>query len=184
MTDKIKQAITDEFKYRASQGRTNYSMEEVIYIVNEVIDETDFEKNESQEQSHDSQDSPNVDLQIRILKGDLQYLAEKVNKLSSLLEGQNFMVNINDKIKVKLTEHGKAILDKDVANILPSQLIKTLISDKTYYPYHIDKDGYIEFQLWDFMRIFGPYFWNGCPHIIEHDEIIFIPKINQNKESI
>ena len=30
MTDKIKQAVADEFKYRASQGRTNYSMEEVI----------------------------------------------------------------------------------------------------------------------------------------------------------
>lgn len=43
MTDKIKQAITNEFKYRASQGRTNYSMEEVIYIVNEVIDEVNFE---------------------------------------------------------------------------------------------------------------------------------------------
>jgi len=43
MKDKIKQAIADEFKYRAGQGRTNYSMEEVIYIVNEVIDEVAFE---------------------------------------------------------------------------------------------------------------------------------------------
>lgn len=43
MTDKIKQAVADEFKYRASQGRTNYTMEEVIYIVNEVIDDVDFE---------------------------------------------------------------------------------------------------------------------------------------------
>lgn len=43
MTDKIKRAVTDEFKYRASQGRINYSMEEVIYIVNEVIDEVTFE---------------------------------------------------------------------------------------------------------------------------------------------
>lgn len=44
MKDKIKQAVADEFKYRASQGRTNYSMEEVIYIVNEVIDEVTFEE--------------------------------------------------------------------------------------------------------------------------------------------
>ena len=42
MKDKIKQAVADEFKYRASQGRTNYSMEEVLYIVNEVIDEVNF----------------------------------------------------------------------------------------------------------------------------------------------
>lgn len=83
MTDKIKQAVADEFKYRASQGRTIYSAEEVIYIVNEVIDEVDWEsKNEvmPQEQPHD------VDMQIRIIKSDMQYLAEKVNKLSSLVE--------------------------------------------------------------------------------------------------
>ena len=41
--DDLKTAIADEFKYRASQGRTNYSMEEVICIVNEVIDEVDWE---------------------------------------------------------------------------------------------------------------------------------------------
>ena len=46
MTDKIKQAIADEFKYRASQGRTQYRMEEVIYIVNEVIDEVNWENKE------------------------------------------------------------------------------------------------------------------------------------------
>lgn len=181
MTDKIKQAIIDEFKYRTSYGKAIYTIEEVIYIVNEVIDKIDFEKNESQEQSHDSQDSPNVDLQIRILKGDLQYLAEKVNKLSSLLEGQNFMVNINDKIKVKLTEYGRSILEKDVTDTL-SRLKGFNISE--YSPYRTDAEGYTEFQLWNFMHIFGPYFWDGCPHIIEHDEIIFIPKINQNKESI
>lgn len=87
------------------------------------------------------------------------------------------MPNINDKIKVKLTTHGKDILDKDVENILP--IIKTCISDKTYYPYHTDNEGYTKFQLWDFMRIFGSYFCNGCPPIIENNEIIFMPEITQ-----
>ena len=45
MADKIRKAIKEEFKYQASQGRTQYSMEEVIYIVNEVIDEVEFEEN-------------------------------------------------------------------------------------------------------------------------------------------
>ena len=45
MADKIRKAIKEEFKYMASQGRTQYSMEEVIYIVNEVIDEVEFEEN-------------------------------------------------------------------------------------------------------------------------------------------
>ncbi len=89
------------------------------------------------------------------------------------------MANINDRIRVKLTEHGRSVLDKDVENTLSTSTIKTLISDKTYYPYHIDKDGYIEFTLWDFMRIFGPHFWNGCPQIIENNEIIFLSKTSQ-----
>ena len=84
MKDKIKQAVADEFKYRASQGRTNYSMEEVIYIVCEVIDEVAFEENEAESQDQ----TPDFDMQMCVIKGDLRYLAEKVNKLSSLLEGQ------------------------------------------------------------------------------------------------
>ena len=79
------------------------------------------------------------------------------------------MTNINDEIKVKLTAYGKEILDKDVENILP--IMKTCISDKTYYPYHTDNEGYTKFQLWDFMRIFGTHFWNGCPQVIENNEI-------------
>jgi hypothetical protein len=94
------------------------------------------------------------------------------------------MANINDRIKVKLTELGRSVLDKDVENTLSTSTIKTLISDKTYYPYHIDKDGYIEITLWDFMRIFGSHFWNGCPQIIENNEIIFLPKISQESAQI
>lgn len=81
MTDKIKQAITNEFKYRASQGRTNYSMEEVIYIVNEVIDEVNFNENKVMPQDQSS----DVDMRIFIIKCDLQHLAEKVDKLSSII---------------------------------------------------------------------------------------------------
>lgn len=82
MTDKIKQAVADEFKYRASRGRPIFTMEEILYIVNEVIDEVTFEHNgdTSQKQSQD------LDMQIRIIKGDLKYLAEKVNEVSSILE--------------------------------------------------------------------------------------------------
>lgn len=84
MIDKIKRAVADEFKYRARQGRPIYTMEEVIYIVNEVIDEVAFENDgdTSQKQSQD------LDMQIRIIKGDLKYLAERVNELSSLLKEQ------------------------------------------------------------------------------------------------
>ena len=86
------------------------------------------------------------------------------------------MANINDMIKVKLTAQGKEILDKMVADTL-STLKGFDLSD--YSPYHTDSEGYTEFQLWDFMRIFGSHFWNGCPQVIENNEIIFIPEITQ-----
>lgn len=94
MIDKIRQAIANEFKYRAaSQGRTNYSMEEVIYIVNEVIDEVFWETSKVDTSSASSRCESDVmsqeqlhkfDMQLCVIRGDLKYLAEKVNKLSSL----------------------------------------------------------------------------------------------------
>lgn len=86
------------------------------------------------------------------------------------------MANINDKIKVKLTEHGRSILEKDVTNTL-SMLNGFNYQD--YSPYHTDEEGYTEFTLWDFMRIFGSHFQMGCQQIIEKNEIIFLPVMCQ-----
>lgn len=85
------------------------------------------------------------------------------------------MSNINDEIKVKLTEYGNSILKKDVTDTL-GMLKGFHISN--YSPYHTDEDGYTIFQLWDFMRIFGSHFWNGCHQIIEHNAIIFIDEVD------
>lgn len=84
-----------------------------------------------------------------------------------------FTYNVNHKIKVKLTEHGKAILEKDVTDTLG--LLKNF-NYQEYSLYHEDEDGYTEFQLWDFMNIFGSHFSMCCKQIIEHNEIIFIDK--------
>lgn len=86
------------------------------------------------------------------------------------------MPNINDEIKVKLTAFGEAILNTDVAETLST--LKE-IDLHGYSPYQTDNEGYTKFQLWDFMRIFGSYFWNGCSQIIENNEIIFMPEITQ-----
>ena len=82
------------------------------------------------------------------------------------------MPNINDKIKVKLTEHGKAILEHEVADTM--NMLKNLNFSDDYFPYPEDEDGYTEFQLWNFMRLFGSHFCVGCPQIIENNEIIFV----------
>lgn len=93
LEDKIKKAVADEFKYRASQGRLNYSMEEVIYIVSEVIDEVfkweatlngDMESRTNQENIDSLR---YLEIQMRVIKGDLKCLADKV----SLLEEKHKM---------------------------------------------------------------------------------------------
>lgn len=89
-----------------------------------------------------------------------------------------FTYNINDKIKVKLTEHGRTILNKDVTDTL-GRLKGFNIPD--YSPYHTDDEGYTEFTLWNFMQIFGSHFWNGCPRVVENNEIIFL-NLFTNKE--
>ena len=88
-------------------------------------------------------------------------------------------VNINAKIKVKLTERGETILDREVAgtmNMLKNHNMLNFFDD--YFPYPKDEAGYTEFQLWDFMRLFGSHFWTGCPSIIEKNEIIFIDEVD------
>ena len=43
MEEIIKKTIEQEFMYRAKYGRTNYSMEEVIYITCKVVEECFWE---------------------------------------------------------------------------------------------------------------------------------------------
>lgn len=84
----LKDAIVDEFKYRASQGRTQYSMEEVIYIVNEVIDEVTDEadfRNKHFPSVRTVKEQQDIEMELRILKGDMKYLADKISKLESLI---------------------------------------------------------------------------------------------------
>lgn len=99
----------------------------------------------------------------------IELRSEEVKKVENP-DDKGFRYNINLKIKVKLTEHGHAILCRDVMNSL--SMFDLRFDRCSSYPE--DEDGYITFQLWDFMRIFGSHFNLGCPLIIENNEIIFI----------
>lgn len=74
-------------------------------------------------------------------------------------EYQDF--NINDYVKVKLTEKGKYIyyhqFDAMNADILHG-------GGKPLNPIELeyDDEGYTEFQLWHLMAIFGNHLFNGC----------------------
>jgi hypothetical protein len=65
--------------------------------------------------------------------------------------------NINDMIKVKLTERGLNIHKQYHLDLLGNLDISTVPE--------VDASGYSEFQMWEFMAIFGPHMYNGCKPI-------------------
>lgn len=82
--------------------------------------------------------------------------------------------NINSKVKIKITDAGKDILDKENAEL------------KKQYP-RIDfgtapakpesHDGWQEWQLWEVMSTFGPYMCNGALPPFETDIVINVDQI-------
>jgi hypothetical protein len=70
--------------------------------------------------------------------------------------------NINDDVRVKLNENGWDIHKK---YWLP-------YCSGNYTPPKADADGYVKFQLWDFMNIYGPHMVMGLP--IPFDPYIII----------
>lgn len=87
--------------------------------------------------------------------------------------------NINDFIKVKLTDHGKDIYyhQYDEFNKLYGGKIF-----KPRYP-EVDSEGYTRIQLWQFMNIFGPHLYNGCRAIIENNRIYIRDEYFKNCDS-
>jgi hypothetical protein len=65
--------------------------------------------------------------------------------------------NLNDDVKVKLTDHGRDLLAKKRLTRQP------------------DEAGYNRFQLWELMNIFGEHFYNGCSIPFEFNRILLAP---------
>jgi len=59
------------------------------------------------------------------------------------------IINVNDKVRLKLTEHGK---------------IAVAMCEYLKY-YNPDADGWIELHLWEVMFVFGPFMFNGNPNL-------------------
>jgi hypothetical protein len=66
--------------------------------------------------------------------------------------------NLNDDVKVKLTDHGRDLLAK-----------------KRRLTRQPDEAGYTKFQLWELMNIFGEHFYNGCSIPFEFNRILLAP---------
>ena len=80
--------------------------------------------------------------------------SKAVMELRKMKEDGRFKdVNLNEYIKVKLTDKGKEIYRNYYHEIDDEKVLKTL---------DIDEEGYCKFQLWYFMEIFGEHFRMGC----------------------
>ena len=82
----------------------------------------------------------------------------------------NYKFNINDIVKVKLTDYGEKVLSayfKAYEKYLPNNCDAI---------YETDAAGYKTFQLWDLMNIFGEHIFPGAPICFENNEIIFSEK--------
>lgn len=81
--------------------------------------------------------------------------------------------NLNEHIKVKLTQYGYKI-HKDYFTTIIGMLSKSKdhIIPTEYAP-NTDDNGYTGYTLWMFMHIFGEYLRPGSESVIEHNQIIF-----------
>ena len=77
--------------------------------------------------------------------------------------------NINNTVKVKLTEHGKKMLERDHNDFWGS---RGILRDHPYIPKEEDEDGYVKFQLWNLMEELGKYCKLGCA--MPFDTVILI----------
>lgn len=94
-------------------------------------------------------------------------LREKFNLPSA--EKTANKININEYVKVKLTDYGKEIFYHQYDNINKTYG-KEII--KPSYP-TVDSDGYTSFQLWYFMNLYGRHIDMGVQNVIEPLEIVF-----------
>lgn len=64
-------------------------------------------------------------------------------------------INLNNWVKVKLTELGKEIERKNYQDI--NELVKKYGGKHSEYKLEIDGDGYTSYQLWELIEKFGSY---------------------------
>jgi len=78
-------------------------------------------------------------------------------------------INLNERIKVKLTDLGKEIYYHRVDHV-NEWYGRVMV--KPSFP-KVDEDGYTTFQLWDFMGLYGEHIGMAKPNVIEPLEIIY-----------
>lgn len=98
-------------------------------------------------------------------------LTNQIEKLKSELKTKDNIqkINLNETIKVKLTPYGAEIYYKQFDE-LNKQYDREIC--KPQMP-QIDKDGYTEFQLWNFIELYGQHIGMCKPNVIEPLDIVY-----------
>ena len=82
--------------------------------------------------------------------------------------------NINECIKVKLTQKGKLIyLEYQIE--IQKKFDRDGIKIDVPLSIEVDSEGFSSFQLWRFMEIFGSHMYCGCESVIE-GPILYLPE--------
>ena len=96
---------------------------------------------------------------------------ERIAELESELKTKDNIqkINLNETIKVKLTPYGAEIYYKQFDEV-NKQCGREIC--KPHMP-RIDKDGYTEFQLWNFIELYGEHIGMCKPNVIEPLDIVY-----------
>ena len=98
-----------------------------------------------------------------------------IDALEMLLKDRKTKINLNEKIKVRLTDYGRDIYyhQFDMLNEYCGKIVC-----KPRYPKE-DLSGYTRFQLWEFIELYGPFIGMAKPNVIEPLEIIYEEEDNE-----
>lgn len=77
------------------------------------------------------------------------------------------VINLNEWIKVKLTDHGK-----DIHRFYGKQIAEKIKSVNVDIEPLVDENGYTEYQLWHFIELFGNHIGMGEETVIYPLEIV------------
>lgn len=103
-----------------------------------------------------------------IVEREILDIGAAVDKIITERLGRMFVVNLNDAVKVRLTDLGKEIYYHryDDLNLRAGKII-----NNPKFPEE-DTEGYAEFQLWDFIQLYGGYIGMARPNVIEPLDIV------------
>jgi len=83
------------------------------------------------------------------------------------------MFNINDNVRVRLTEHGRKVLQQKRDELmcqLPHTPLTSRTPDSLWYNRPLiqeDEDGWSEWQMWNLIETFGDYIGMEMPNVFD-----------------